>query len=464
MVAFTLNCVVVATGLSAAEEVRPASQSTHSLSVDFGKTIGTFRALHGVNNGPVTPRGTPNLSSYYKEAAIPISRLHDGIWSGAAVVDMPFIFPLEQADIADSANYRFARTDDYLEGVLSTGAQIVYRLGTSIEPSPKKYDINPPKNYDRWAQVGINIIRHYNEGWANGFHHNIRYWEIWNEPDNAAMWTGTTEEFNRLYAVAARAIKKHDAMLKVGGPGATGQKKFIDSFLGYCRDNHAPLDFFSWHIYSAHPLRIKQKAEQMRRTLDEYGFPKAESHLNEWHYFTGNWKRMQEPEYRKQLFQEINGAVAAAFNAATLLMLQDTSVDVANYYSGDTLPFGMFDQYGIPHKAYYAFKAFGQLMATPQRLACAGGDEKDALVIGAGLAADLRSAQVLLANFQSPATNYRIELQNLPWEGEAQVEVFAIDATHNLEVVQRYRLVVSQPYIEVQCPMASVLLIRLLPE
>ncbi len=442
----------------------PTGTVAHELSVDFSKSQGKFRALHGVNNGPLTPRGTPDLTSYFKAAGIPVSRLHDGIWSGAAVVDIPFLFPLDHLDPAEPANYRFARTDDYVKAVLSAGAQIVYRLGTSIEPSVRKYDIYPPKDYDRWATICVNVIRHYNDGWADGFHHNIRYWEIWNEPDNPAMWTGTPERFYRLYAVAAQAIKQHNSNLKIGGPGVTGNQEFIQGFLNYCREHRAPLDFFSWHIYSPHPLRIQQKAEQMRRTLDEHGFKQTESHLNEWHYFNGNWKRMLEPEYRKQLFEEVNGPAGAAFNVAALLMLQDTSVDVANYYSGDTLPFGMFDRFGVPHKTYYAFQAFGRLLETPQRLVCAGGDEKQGLVIGAGMAADRRFAQILVANFQGVASRYRITLQSLPWTGQPRVEVLSLDVTHNLSTIRQEKLSGSNPVLVVECPKSSVLLIRLLPE
>ena len=42
---------------------------------------------------------------------------------------------------------------------------------------------NPPRDPARWAAVCAGIVRHYNEGWAGGFRHDIRYWEIWNEPD-----------------------------------------------------------------------------------------------------------------------------------------------------------------------------------------------------------------------------------------------------------------------------------------
>ena len=34
--------------------------------------------------------------------------------------------------------------------------------------------------------------------------------------------------------------------------------------------------------------------------LDKYGYPKAEIHLNEWHYFPGDWHRLRnDPDYKK---------------------------------------------------------------------------------------------------------------------------------------------------------------------
>lgn len=448
--------------VQAAEKTLPAP---HEMAVDFSKSCGVLRPLHGVNNGPVTPRGIPDLTPFFKEAAIPSCRLHDGPWSGAPVVDIPLIFPLAHADIDDPNNYLFARTDDYIKGITAINAQIIYRLGTSIEPVQWKYDTRPPKDFDRWAAVCVNIIRHYNEGWAGGFRHNIRYWEIWNEADNPAMWSGTPEQYFQLYTVAARAIKRHDPTLKVGGPAVSGGKEaFVDQFLNHCRDQQAPLDFFSWHNYSAQPAAIKKKAELIRQTLDRHGFQQAESHLNEWHYFNGNWKRLREdPVYRKNLFEEINGPAGAAFAAATLLLLQDTSVTVANYYAGDTLPFGLFDRFGIPWKTYFAFKAFGQLLNTPQRVTCTGGNEDQGLVIGAGLDGDRKTAQILLANFKSPSTRFRIQLQNLPWKDLPQVEVFAVDASKSLESIAKKRLDGPGAALEVDCPAPAVLLIRLTP-
>lgn len=63
---------------------------------------------------------------------------------------------------------------------------------------------------------------------ANGFHYDIEYWEIWNEPDNYpdteenAMWRGTKEQFFELYQVSASYLKSKFPKLKFGGYASCG--------------------------------------------------------------------------------------------------------------------------------------------------------------------------------------------------------------------------------------------------
>ncbi len=79
------------------------------------------------------------------------------------------------------------------------GAKVFYRLGSKIEHWRKKHNTIPPKDFKKWAVICEHIIRHYTEGWANGFYMDIEYWEIWNEPDiplaHKPNWSGTDEEW-----------------------------------------------------------------------------------------------------------------------------------------------------------------------------------------------------------------------------------------------------------------------------
>src|SRR5687768_6205981 len=179
--------------LMAVVAVAPARPFGAEIFVDCSKKVGAFRAVNGVNNGPLDVGGTVDLSEFHRALRIPFTRLHDTHWPNPDVVDMHAVFPDWEADASDPRSYDFRRTDEYVAAILKCGSKVVYRLGESIEHGSDKRRVRPP-DAGKFAQVCVNIIRHYNEGWADGHRYDIRYWEIWNEPDNRpAMWTGTDE-------------------------------------------------------------------------------------------------------------------------------------------------------------------------------------------------------------------------------------------------------------------------------
>jgi len=425
---------------------------------------GTIRALHGVNNGPVNYGQTIDLSAYYRELKIPLARLHDSEWPNPDVVDIHAIFPDLSSDPGLAENYRFSRTDDYIKAIVDTGARIVYRLGESIEMTQKKYNVAPPSDYEKWTGACIGIIRHYNEGWGDGFRYAVPYWEIWNEPENRPnMWTGSDEDYYRLYATAAKAIKARFPELKVGGPsiGAPGElieaqgpegerlkpTAFLQGFLDFCKKSSVPLDFFSWHTYSDNPYVFAQKARAVRRLLDEYGFTMTENHLNEWNYLPENdWTPMSlsgQGIVRQRWYEKMGGAHGAAFVVCTLIYLQDSPVDVANFYSGDTNQFGLFNRYGAPKKTFYAMKAFVALLDTPVRVKASGSKPAGAwagkpgdMAVCAGINQTGTEAAILVGNFRCEEKELQLSIEHLPWQGDAQWEIFRLDSRHDLERVR----------------------------
>ena len=170
-----------------------------TMSVNFNEAKETIKPMHAVGQPPMT--GLSNsLFHYLTRAGIPYSRLHDvGGWMGGGLyVDIPNLFRDFDADENDPASYDFTFTDQIIKGLVEAGCQPYFRLGVTIENEHKRkaYRIFPPKDFAKWARICEHVIRHYNEGWADGFYHGIVYWEIWNEPDDcykdstAAMWKG----------------------------------------------------------------------------------------------------------------------------------------------------------------------------------------------------------------------------------------------------------------------------------
>ena len=376
----TCGTILAAAGLSLAANAA-------DVSVDFSVETGKVKPLHGVNNSPV--RVQPGSTQHeFAAAGIPYMRTHDSVggYGGAHYIDIPNVFPNFALDENDAANYDFALTDAYLKPVVEAGTEIFFRLGTTYEINwrIKAYNIYPPKDYGKWARICEHVVRHYNEGWAGGFRWGIRYWEIWNEPENPPMWQGTKEQFFELYRVAANHLKKTFPEIKVGGYAGCGfyavddksvnafYKSFVTWFEDFCRfvtdeRTKAPLDFFSWHLYlygNTRPERIAVHADYVRKTLDSAGLVDTESVFDEWNWNPGaDWVR-------------VKGHEGAAVMAGAFAVMQNAPVDIAMYY--DALPTrghgGLFFFPNIePTPTYYSFMAFNELYKLGTAVKCSSG-------------------------------------------------------------------------------------------
>ena len=126
--------------------------STTDVTVDLAH-VGNApkRRLHGVNNGPVGYGSLIDVSHHVKDLGVPYVRLHDPDWPHPRAVDVPQLFPDFEADPDDPVSYDFLRTDEYVRNVVATGADIIYRLGVSIEHTAVKTYTHPPADLERWA-------------------------------------------------------------------------------------------------------------------------------------------------------------------------------------------------------------------------------------------------------------------------------------------------------------------------
>ncbi|MBQ9780496.1 MAG: hypothetical protein IJW00_06085 [Clostridia bacterium] len=350
------------------------------LKPNFDNPIGKIKPMHAVNNAPMFWTYC-DIFHFLTEAGIPYARLHDtgGIMGGGVFVDVANLFPDFDADPDDPQNYEFGFTDHLLRELTAAKVQPFYRLGCTIEnyhPSIGPRRSIPPKDPHKWAVICEHIIRHYNEGWADGYRMGITYWEIWNEPDNEPlieqnpMWRGTMEEYFTLYEVTATHLKACFPTLKIGGYASCGFYEilntaaaaqanvssrtgyfieFFEKFLTHItgKGHEAPLDFFSWHSYSGPEENIRYAA-YAREMLDKHGFTETESILNEWN--PGTHRR---------------GTLAdASAVGAMMVAMQNSSVDLLMYYGAmlESSYGGLFNPItNTPFKAYYAMVAFNRL-------------------------------------------------------------------------------------------------------
>jgi hypothetical protein len=432
-----------------------------------GRTPGEpVRALHGVNGGPLAAGGLLDLSARWKEAAFPLARLHDSHWPNPDVVDVHAVFPDPRADPLQAESYDFERTDEYVKAVHDCGAGVVYRLGESIEHQKAKRHARPPRDFERWAAACCGIVAHYTDGWANGLKLPVRYWEIWNEPDNRPnCWTGTDDDYLRLYATTAAVLRERFPAIKIGGPGLgnAGTLKgerfeptpFLKAFLARCKKDALPLDFLSWHCYTADPAELARRAKGVRALLDAAGFNRTQSHLNEWNYLPdGDWSGLTATDAaaRERWHARVNDPEGAAFVAAALVALQDAPVDAACYFTAEAPGMGLFSPHGVPSRAFGAFRAFRELVGL-KRLK---GDAPPGVV---ALAAVGKEARVLLARQRGKGGAVKVALRPAPWDGPTGYEVLALDATRDLSRVAGGTSAACEATVELPAP--TVALVRL---
>ena len=408
------------------------------ISVDFKEPSGKkIKALHGVNNSPISlEKPIPEL----KDAGIPFVRLHDtgGAYGRSVFVDVPNIFPDFDADENDPKNYHFEFTDAYIKQLVASGTQVFYRLGVTIENNYRFRALNiyPPKDFAKWARICEKIIRHYNEGWANGFKYNIQYWEIWNEPENPPMWLGTKEQFFELYKVSSRYLKDKFPHLSIGGfgscgfydisePGRGGKRfagfvTYAKDFIEFCAREKLPLDFFSWHRYLVDPDHLIPESKYVRELLDKNGFTKTESIFDEWNYTdwgTITWDDMKSEE-------------GASICAHVLLRLQQLPVDKAMYYAAS--PNGSYGGwYYFPSqkltRTYYSFKAFNSLYKLKKEVKSTVSDDN----IVAVAAASGKKGALMISNSSKKNFKISLELNGIP----GTPEMYMISKKHLFDKV-----------------------------
>ena len=154
-----------------------------------------------------------------------------------------------------SALYSFHNIDLIFDFLLSIDMKPFVELGfmpSSLASGAKtvfhyRGNVTPPTDWGEWGDLVETLTRHLVVHYGVA---QVRSWpfEIWNEPNLPIFWDGTQAEYFALYQHAARAVKRIDPDIPVGGP-STARNEWIPDLLSYCDSTGTPLDFVSTHHY-----------------------------------------------------------------------------------------------------------------------------------------------------------------------------------------------------------------------
>jgi xylan 1,4-beta-xylosidase len=273
---YAIFCSLFFTQVFAQENnIKSSVSNERIISVDLNKVKGPFNKMFkecigaGRANEGLRADWQQQLAIAKKECDFNYIRMH-----GLLTDDMG----VYKEDPKGNPEYNFHYVDLLYDYILSQGMKPFVELGfmpTALASGDKtifwwKGNVTPPKDYAKWEELIRRLTLHFTERYGVN---EVKTWyfEVWNEPNLTPwFWTGTQEEYFKLYKHAALAIKSVSKEYKVGGP-ATAGAAWVPETINFCKENELPLDFISTHSYG-----VRQGF------LDEYGNAGTILDKNKW--------------------------------------------------------------------------------------------------------------------------------------------------------------------------------------
>lgn len=367
-----------------------ANQVQGPLDTSFKECIGAGRANEGLRAD-----WQDQLREAHRDCGFKYIRMH-----GLLTDDMG----VYKEDASGNPQYNWQYIDQLYDFLLSLHMKPFVELSfmpNALASGSKtifwwKGNVTPPKSYDKWAGLITHLVAHFQERYG---HDEVASWyfEVWNEPDlHDGFWTGSKEDYFKLYDVTARAIKSVSADYRVGGP-ATAIGQWDQSFIEHCSSDNVPLDFITTHCYgvnqgylddtgnrgtviSADPNSVIGRMTAERRMINQSPLPRLPLHFTEWSSAYTPTDYMHDT-YQQAAFilSKVKGAYQSV-NSMSYWVFTDIFEEGGPRFTPFHGGFGLINYQDLKKPAYYAFKFLNELGSTelanpdPASWVCKGDD------------------------------------------------------------------------------------------
>lgn len=311
----------------------------------------------------------------------------------------------------------------FMPSTLSSGGDIVFHY---------KGNVTPPRDPAQWGELMRRLAAHWVERY--GIEEVSQwYFEVWNEPNLQAFWTGTQQQYFELYATTVKAIKGVDARLRVGGP-ATAGNAWIPEFQQYCAAHDLPADFISTHYYPTDAFgeigadTITQLEHAPLDVMHRHALIAKEQAAGKPLLYT-EWNITSNPR------DPLHDSAAAAALAVRIVMGVDDVVDAYSYWTFSDIfeenyfpsvpfhgGFGLMNLHGIRKPIFHAFAMVAKLGAGHFPIAQA----HPTLMVWAGVPDQHNSSHVLAINQAMPRHDIAEEILSLRLDPPAGMRAAAV--------------------------------------
>jgi len=244
-------------------------------------------------------------------------------------------------------------------------------------------NVTPPKDYGQWGDLIEALVKHWVERYGLD---EVKKWyfEVWNEPNLEAFWTGTQEDYFKLYDFTAMAVKRVSKDLRVGGP-ATAGNAWVPETIAHCVQAGTPLDFITTHTYgvdagfldefggrgtalSRNPESIVGDVRGVHRQIRESSLPGLPLHYTEWSASYTPLDPIHDSYVSAAyILEKLNGTIdySDSMSYWTFTDIFEEAGPRATPFHGG---FGLINYQGIEKPAFRAYEYLNKL--GPTRLKC----------------------------------------------------------------------------------------------
>jgi xylan 1,4-beta-xylosidase len=385
--------------------------------------------------------------------------------------------PMRMENNGEPYSLSFTNTDSIIDFLLSINMKPFLELGFMPEVLTNgktrvfhyQAHTSPPDDWKAWGWLVEQFTAHCVQRYGLD---EVRQWffEIWNEPNlggpdrEMGFWGGTQEEYFKLYEYAARAVKRVDPRLKVGGP-STACNAWVPEMIEFCSTHDVPLDFISTHHYPVDVAIETLRSMRQKGTSDQEFVKQLDSTTEMWKYIprgilTEQAKKVRAEagalsvyytEWGSNANKYSDGPFGAAFEAKTIMdnyglvqgysrwtfsdLFEEGGMPHTPFHGG----FGMQTIHGVPKASYRAYQLMHKLGNVRYTAQLA-----DGTVDGYAFRKDASNAvQILLVNHDGLAAPIREEAVELSLTGLSQVvasTIERVDETHGNAVRRWHEL------------------------
>ncbi|TFF38519.1 GH39 family glycosyl hydrolase [Mucilaginibacter psychrotolerans] len=241
-------------------------------------------------------------------------------------------------------------------------------------------NVTPPKDYNKWQALISNLVQHFTERYGA---EEVKSWyfEVWNEPNlSPGFWTGTQEDYFKLYDYTAKAVKGVNPSYKVGGP-ATAGAAWVPEMIAHCSKNNIPIDFVSTHSYgvkqgfldeygnsgtvlSKDSLSVSGDVLNTRKQIAQSAIPGLELHYTEWSSSYTPADPVHDSYHEAAYILEKLKQVGSAANSMSYWVFTDVFEEPGPRYTPFHGGFGLLNIQGINKPAFYAYQLMNKLGKT----------------------------------------------------------------------------------------------------